>query len=152
MDWRDVPAILRRCVVAVYSKSTGGSPDGVVRAFKICRDKLADQGYLYHRGQNNILESITLTGKGYLRNLHHDQASIAGQAKDLTFSRLFKMLEPKLYEYDGAGGKQPPRSSADGSASADEQQKRIDNPGSLGEVGESGVLYPPDDLGKKTTK
>lgn len=107
--WKDVPALLRHCVVAVYHKSTGGGPDGVVRAFKICRDQLAKQGYLYHRGQNEILESIALTGKGTVRNNEHSREGFSGANKDLQFQNLFKLIEPRLWEYDGRGGRQPPK-------------------------------------------
>jgi hypothetical protein len=148
-SWRDIPAILRRCVVAVYGKTSGGGPDGVVRAFKICRDKLAKDGYLGHRGSNEILESIQLTGKGYVRNLHHISSGQDGAAKDITFSKLFEMIKPRLYEYDGKGGEQPPTSSADGSASAAERQKSEENPAAIGKLPGSDVLYPPNNPPKK---
>ena len=106
--WREVPALLRRCVVAVYAKSTGGGPDGVVRAFKICRDTLAKSGYLTPRGQSQILEEIALTGKGWVRNQEHMRQGVEGERKDRQFELLFKMIEPRLWEYDGPGGKKPP--------------------------------------------
>lgn len=131
-SFRDVPALLRHCVVAVYRKSTSGSPDGVVRAFKICRDKLAQQGYLTPRGGNEILESIMLTGKGYERTLKHMREGRDGDAKDLMFEKLFKSIEPKLWEYDGPGGKSPPRDSTDVNDNADMDK--------LGVVDDRGVL------------
>lgn len=150
MSWRDVPAILRRCVVAVYGKSTGGGPDGVVRAFKICRDKLAKDGYLYPRGSDQVLESIQLTGKGFNRNLHHVQGGPTGDAKDLSFSRLFEMLEPRLYELDGRGGKQAPsgQPSASGSAVDAEAAKIIDKPTTLSGILGDGKM-PPDERPKR---
>ncbi len=139
--WRDVPALVRRCVVSVYGKTSGGGPDGVVRAFKICRDQLAKHGYLYPRGNDQILESIILTGKGYERDLDHNHSGHAGEAKDLMFSNLFEMIEPRLYEYDGRGGKQAPRPqpSIDGISMDEEAVKIVDNPGVLGEPGLGGV-------------
>ncbi len=141
MSWRDVPALLRHCVVAVYSKSTGGGPDGVVRAFKICRDKLAQQGYLYPRGNDQILESIQLTGKGYIRNLHHSHEGSPGNGKDLSFARLFDMVEPRLYEYDGIGGRQAPRGAPvlDGVAPDEEAVRIVDDQSVLGDIG--GALH-----------
>lgn len=142
--WRDVPALLRHCVVAVYSKTTSGGPDGVVRAFKICRDQLAKQGYLYHRGQNEILESIQLTGKGFVRNNEHVREGFSGHGKDLLFQRLFKMIEPRLWEYDGVGGKQPPKSrpSATGEAQDEERSKLMDSAESREDPLGGGYLLP----------
>ncbi len=99
-----MPALLRHCVVAVYAKSTGGGPDGVVKAFKICRDTLAKSGYLAFRGSGQILDNIQLTGKGYERNLKHQHEGVHGGAVDVQFKKLFQMIEPRLYEYDGPGG------------------------------------------------
>ncbi len=149
--WRSVPSLLRHCVVAVYNKSTGGSPDGVVRAFKICRDKLAQQGYLYPRGRNEILESIQLTGKGYVRSLEHSSEGGDGSGKDLTFAKLFQIIEPRLYEYDGIGGRQPPKGqpSMDGTASNEESANIIDDPEVIGNIGGIGLLYPPNKAPKR---
>jgi hypothetical protein len=107
--WRDFPALFRHMVVAVYNKSTSGGPDGVVKAMLITRDKLADWGYLYHRGGQEVLAGIRLTGKGWGREQKHLREGFAGNAKDLQFERLFKMIEPRLYELDGPGGTKPPK-------------------------------------------
>jgi len=112
----DVPALLRHCVVAVYNKSTSGQPDGVVRAFKICRDTLAKSGYLSFRGASEILEGIMLTGKGFERTLLHAREGFSGNQKDEAFDKLFKTIQPRLWEYDGPGGKQQPKTSTDGDA------------------------------------
>lgn len=127
MAWRDVPALLRHCVVAVYGKSTGGGPDGVVRAFKICRDKLAQQGYLYPRGRNQILEDIRETGKGFVRSMQHVHEGVHGAQKDEQFAQLFAMIEPRLWEYDGPGGKQPPKDqpSLDAQPGLDDERRKI---------------------------
>lgn len=124
--WQAVPSILRHCVVAVYRKTTGGGPDGVVRAFKICRDQLAKQGYLYHRGQAEILENIQVTGKGFVRSLHHSHEGSAGAAKDNQFKQLFQMIEPRLWEYDGPGGRSPPKDMAGpGSDFQDQERSKL---------------------------
>lgn len=143
--WKDVPALLRHCVVAVYNKTTSGSPDGVVRAFKICRDQLAKQGYLYHRGQNEILESILLTGKGHARNNEHSREGFSGAAKDLQFQRLFKMIEPRLWEYDGRGGRQAPkdnRPTATGEAQDHEKAVLMDPAETREDYTDGGYLLP----------
>ena len=105
--WRDLPALFRHSVVAIYGK-IGGGPEGIVRALKIARDTLAKSGYLYSRGTNEVLEGIILTGKGWVRNAEHLREGFAGGAKDLQFEKLFKMIEPRLYELDGPGGKKAP--------------------------------------------
>jgi hypothetical protein len=107
--WRDFPAIFRHMTVAVYNKSTGGGPDGVIKAMMITRDKLADWGYLYHRGRQEVLEGIRLTGKGFARNGKHLREGFAGTNKDQQFAKLFQMIEPRLYELDGPGGVKPPK-------------------------------------------
>lgn len=107
--WRDLPAQFRHCVVAVYNKSTGGGPDGVVRAMRICRDTLAKWGYLFPAGKNEVLEGIQLTGKGWVKNMEHLREGMEKDKKDLAFAKLFKMVEPRLYELDGPGGKKPPK-------------------------------------------
>ena len=107
--WRDIPPLVRHCVVAVFNKgATGGGADGVVRACRLCRDVLAKQGHLYHRSGDAVLAGIQLTGKGWVRNQKHIAEGFAGSAKDLAFEKLFKMVEPKLYELDGPGGAKPP--------------------------------------------
>lgn len=142
-SWNDVPAILRHCVVAVYYKTTGGGPDGLVKAFKICRDKLAKDGYLFHRGSNEILESIQLTGKGFERNNRHIREGFDGAAKDLKFKNLFEMLKPRLWEYDGPGGRRKPsgdRPAASGEAHNDELEKLTDSQETINNL--RGPLYP----------
>lgn len=141
--WQAVPPLLRHCVVAVYAKTTGGGPDGVVRAFKICRDQLAKQGYLYHRGQAQILENIQLTGKGWVRSLQHGHEGGDGEAKDRQFQRLFQMIEPRLWEYDGPGGISEPKSSGIDGASQDEERARLmDNRNVLEGISAADHLYP----------
>jgi hypothetical protein len=137
-----VPPILRHCVVAVYAKTTGGGADGVVRAFKICRDQLAKQGYLHYRGKAEILEDIQLTGKGWVRSLDHAHEGGDGGNKDRQFQKLFEMIEPKLWEYDGPGGVQPPSSAADGTAFDAEQTRLMDNRNVLGDISGINHLYP----------
>ena len=109
MGWRDYPALFRHMVVAVHAKSTGGGPDGVKKAMLISRDQLGKWGYLYHRGGNEVLEGIHLTGKGWVRNQLHITEGRSGDAKDLQFAALFKQIEPQLYELDGPGGKKAPK-------------------------------------------
>lgn len=143
--WKDIPALLRHCVVAVYTKTTGGGPDGVVRAFKICRDQLAKQGYLYHRGQNEILESIQLTGKGFVRNQEHSREGFPGAVKDKHFQRLFKFIEPRLWEYDGAGGRSAPKSdrpSSTGESQDAEKAALMDSAESREDLISGGYLMP----------
>jgi len=111
--WRDVPPLVRHSVVAIYNKSTGGGPDGFIKAMRIARDTLAKSGYVYHGAKLAVLQDIQLTGKGWVRNLHHAAEGKAGEAKDLQFAELWKMIEPKLWELDGPGGKQPPRAMLD---------------------------------------
>jgi hypothetical protein len=119
--WQSVPALLRHCTVAVYHKSTGGGPDGVVRALKICRDQLAKQGYMYHRGQAQVLENIGLTGKGFVRSMQHTHEGNSGNAKDLMFKKLFELIEPRLWELDGPGGVAPPRDPPGSDVNSQEQ-------------------------------
>lgn len=88
---------------------------------KIARDTLAKSGYLYPAGRNEVLEGIVLTGKGWVRDQQHLREGFAGSSKDLEFARLFKMIEPRLYELDGPGGKQPPKEVKE--AQAAEKQK-----------------------------
>jgi hypothetical protein len=108
--WRDIPPLFRHCVVAIFNKGvTGGGADGVVRAMKIARAQLGKQGYLYPAAGQEVLEGIRLTGKGWTRNQQHIREGFQGSNKDLQFERLFKMIEPKLYELDGPGGRQPPK-------------------------------------------
>ena len=86
----------------------------MVRALRIARDTLAKSGYLYSAGHNQVLEGIQLTGKGWVREQQHLREGFAGGAKDLEFQKLFKMVEPRLYELDGPGGKQPPKDVKEG--------------------------------------
>lgn len=112
-------------VVAVYNKSTGGGPDGVVRAMRIARAKLGQWGYLYHLGGNQVLEQVQLTGKGWVRNQKHLSEGLSGMGKDLEFARLFKMIEPRLYELDGPGGVKPPRDMLDQPGKESDEQGDI---------------------------
>lgn len=108
--WRDCPPLFRHCVVAIFNKGvTGGGADGVVRAMKIARSQLAKQGYLAPPTGQQVLEGIVLTGKGWTRNQAHIREGFNGSDKDRQFERLFKLIEPKLYELDGPGGKKPPK-------------------------------------------
>jgi len=111
--WFDYPALFRHMTVAVYNKSGGGGAHGVIKAMKITRDQLGKWGYLYHRGGNEVLEGIKLTGKGWVKNQKHISEGFAGQQKDLQFASLFKMVEPMLYELDGPGGVKPPKGAQD---------------------------------------
>ena len=108
--------------MAVYAKSTAGGPDGVVKAFLICRDTLAKSGYLTPRGGSAILDDIALTGKGWERNQHHMRQGAEDARKDAQFEKLYKLLEPRLWEYDGPGGKDPPKDPP----SPDGQQDKAD--------------------------
>lgn len=108
--WRDQPALFRHCVVAIFNKGvTGGGADGVVRAMRMARDVLARQGHLYHGGTQQVLQGIRLTGKGFAQNAKHLREGMEGDRKDRAYERLFKMIEPRLYELDGPGGVQPPK-------------------------------------------
>lgn len=140
--WNAVPPLLRHCVVAVYAKTTGGGHDGVVRAFKICRDQLAKQGYMNYRGSAQILENIQLTGKGWARSLDHSREGGGGEAKDRQFQQLFEMIKPRLWEYDGPGGVQPPNSVTDGSAHEQELSNLMDNRNTLDAMTGINHLYP----------
>jgi hypothetical protein len=121
--WDSIPALLRHCTVAVYKKSTGGGPDGVIKALKICRDQLAKQGYMYHRGRAQVLESIQLTGKGFVRSLQHQSEGNSGNSKDLMFKKLFELIEPRLWELDGPGGVAPPRDPPGSDVNSQEQER-----------------------------
>jgi hypothetical protein len=101
---KGVPPLVRHSVLAIYKK-IGGGADGFIRAFKISRDTLAKSGYLFARDGNDIVANIHLTGKGFVRNSKHLMEGFEGSAKDLEFEKMFKMLEPRLYELDGPGGK-----------------------------------------------
>jgi hypothetical protein len=79
---------------------------------KIARATLGKQGYLFPPIGEEVLQNIRLTGKGWVRNQAHIREGFEGGAKDLQFERLFKLIEPKLYELDGPGGKKPPKSPA----------------------------------------
>lgn len=111
--WRDIPPLVRHSTVAIYNKSTGGGPNGFIKALRIARDTLAKSGYVYHGAKLAVLQDIQLTGKGWLRNQKHASEGKSGEMKDLQFARLWKMIEPRLWELDGPGGKQPPRVSSD---------------------------------------
>ena len=113
-------------VVAIYHKSTGGGPDGVVRAMRIARDKLGQWGYLYHLGGNEVLEGVQLTGKGWVRNQKHISEGFSGATKDLEFARLFKLIEPRLYELDGPGGVKAPRDMDDQSGKEGDEHEEVE--------------------------
>lgn len=136
--WRDLPALFRHCVAAVYNKTTGGGADGVVRAMLICRASLAKNGYLYPAPSNQVLENIQLTGKGWVRNQQHAHEGMGGGAKDHNFEALFKMIEPRLYELDGPGGRQPPK----GEQSTAERSE-AEKPVVIDNSGPTPALYPP---------
>jgi len=101
---------------------------------------------MFHRGKAQILEDIGLTGKGYIRNLQHETQGITANEKDLKFDALFAMIAPRLWEYDGPGGKQPPqgRPSADGTASAEEVDRVMDGNDRINNIvgGDFSYLYP----------
>lgn len=138
MGWRDQPPLFRHVVVAIYNKGhAGGGADGVVRAMKMARDVLAKQGLLYHRGSNQVLEGIVLTGKGVVRNAKHIREGLAGDRKDQQYQKLFKLIEPRLYELDGPGGKKPPKPV--NKPGEKEAGINVDAPAS----GSKGALYPP---------
>lgn len=121
--WRDIPALVRHSTVAIYNKSTGGGPDGFIKALRIARDTLAKSGYVYHGAKLAVLQDIQLTGKGWIRNQKHLAEGKVGEAKDLQFARLWKMIEPKLWELDGPGGKQPPKPAVRGSEERGGEEK-----------------------------
>lgn len=102
--WRDIPALVRHSTVAIYGKSFAGQRDGFIRALRVSRDTLAKQGYVYHGANVAVLQNIRLTGKGWLRNQKHLMEGFRGQAKDLEFARLWKTIEPRIWELDGPGG------------------------------------------------
>ena len=138
MGWRDVPALFRHMTLAVYKKSTSGMPDGFVEALKITRAKLAEWGYIYHGGHPNApLDKIFLTGKGWKRNLQHERESFMGDLKDLEFERLYKEIEPRIYELDGPGGRQPPEAPKNAEDQQDAEKVDIRTDAS------PGPLYPP---------
>lgn len=122
--WRDLPALFRHSVVAIYKK-VGGGPEGVVKAMLIARDTLAKSGYLNHRGGQEVLQGIVLTGKGFERNAKHLREGMAGSSKDLEFERLFKMIEPRLYELDGPGGRKAPKGKKDGVERVQDERTNI---------------------------
>lgn len=105
-----MPALVRHMTVAIYNKSTGGGPDGFVRAMMMARGRLAKWGYIYHGGNpNEPFTKIFLTAKGWKRNLRHDSESFLGDLKDLHYARLYDSIEPRMHELDGPGGKRPPK-------------------------------------------
>lgn len=128
--WRDFPILFRHSVVAIYKK-VGGGPEGVIKAMLISRDTLAKQGYLNHRGNRQVLDGIVLTGKGFARNAVHLREGMAGSAKDLEFERLFKMIEPKLYELDGPGGKNAPKGAKDATERGQDERTGIKTDGKV---------------------
>jgi len=138
--WRDVPPLVRHSVVAIYNKSTGGGPDGFIKAMRIARDTLAKSGYVYHGAKLAVLQDIQLTGKGWVRNLHHASEGKAGEAKDLQFAQLWKLIEPKLWELDGPGGKQPPRAMLDNEGKEGEENVPGDD---VGFDDRPKAVYPP---------
>lgn len=108
--WRDQPALFRHVVVRIFNKGvTGGGAEGVVRAMRMARDVLARQGHLYHSPGTQVLDGIRLTGKGFVQNAKHLREGFEGDTKDQQYAKLFKMIEPRLYELDGPGGAKPPK-------------------------------------------
>jgi len=107
--WQSVPALVRHSAVAIYYKSFAGTPDGFIRSLRVARDTLAKHGYVYHGANLAVLQDIRLTGKGWVRNQRHLAEGFEGSQKDLEFARLWKTIEPRLWELDGPGGKQPPK-------------------------------------------
>ena len=104
LAWKDLPRIFRHSVVAIHSKL--GGADSVLRAMKIARASLQDNGYLYNTPLvgDGVLDNIRLTAKGWKRNQEHMREGVSGDKKDLIFKGLFEQIQPLLYELDGPGG------------------------------------------------
>lgn len=137
-----MPKLVRHSTLAIYNKSTGGGPDGFIKALRISRDTLADQGYLYHGEGLAVLQDIKLTAKGWLRNRKHEAEGQAGGAKDAAFAKLWKMIEPQLWKLDGPSGVKPeaPKNARE----AAEREKIGPKPGEKDRFDNSpGPLYPP---------
>jgi hypothetical protein len=105
---------------------------------KIARDKLAKDGYLFPAPNNEVLEGIRLTGKGWVRNQEHLREGFDGASKDREFEKLFKMIEPRLYELDGPGGKKPPKQAQAGNERAGDERAKVRD-----DAGPTPALYPP---------
>jgi len=135
--WRDIPALVRHSTVAIYGKSFAGQRDGFIRALRVSRDTLAKQGYVYHGANVAVLQNIRLTGKGWLRNQKHLREGFRGQAKDLEFARLWKTIEPRIWELDGPGGQPPPRGLQD------QQEREAPEEVDIKIDGMPGGVYPP---------
>ena len=141
-QWRDIPALVRHSTIAIYNKSTGGGPDGFIKALRISRDTLAKAGYLYYGEGLAVLQDIQLTGKGWLKNKKHESEGRSGEAKDRQFAQLWKLIESKIPELDGPSGKRPdpPRNIVD----AADQEKQSVKPGEKDRVdGSRSTMYPP---------
>ena len=124
MDWKDIPRLLRHCVVAVHAKVGGAGEAGVISALKICRDCLEKNGYLYRSNVGKaLLDDIRLTAKGYQRNQEHLREGGAGERKDLSFKKLFQQIQPIIFELDGPGGKKAPE---DASPEESQESEKID--------------------------
>jgi hypothetical protein len=142
MKWQDIPALVRHSVLAIYHKSTEGGAEGLIRAFRISRDTLAKQGYLYHGEKASVLQDIKLTGKGWLRNQKHEAEGRSGHDKDRAFSQLWKLIESRIPELDGPSGEKedPPKNSEE----AAQREKREQKPGEKSKFDDSrGPVYPP---------
>lgn len=135
--WRDIPALVRHSTLAIYYKSFAGQPDGFLRALRVARDTLAKSGYVYHGARLAVLQDIKLTGKGWLRNQQHLSEGVSGLRKDLEFGRLWKTIEPRLWELDGPGGVQPPKGLQDPDERQDDEKVNVRFDGAPGPV------YPP---------
>jgi len=135
--WRDIPALVRHSTMAIYEKSFSGDPDGFIRALRVSRDTLAKQGYVYHGAGLAVLQDIRLTVKGWLRNRKHIAEGFYGQQRDMAFARLWKTIEPKIWELDGPGGQQPPKGVQTQQEREGQEEVDIKFDGNLGPV------YPP---------
>ena len=139
--WYDYPSMFRHMVVAIYNKLPGGGPDAVEKAMLISLDKMGQWGYLYHRGGNEVLEGVKLTGKGWVRNQKHLAEGLGGQGKDLEFSRLFEMIRPRLHILDGPGGTKEPKAPTQ--APKDPEERSDEERGDIGLDDRRRALYPP---------
>jgi hypothetical protein len=142
-DWRDIPALVRHSTVAIYGKSTGGGPDGFIKALRISRDTLAKQGYVYYGEKLAVLQDIKLTSKGWLRNRRHEQEGRSGEAKDRMFAQLWKSIESRIPDLDGPSGKksEPPKNARE---AAEREKLAGTKPGEKDRFDDRpGPVYPP---------
>lgn len=142
-SWKDIPALVRHSTLAIYNKSTGGGPDGFIKALRISRDTLAKQGYVYHGQKKAVLQDIKLTGKGWLQNRKHEQEGRSGHDKDRAFAQLWEMIKPQLAALDGPSGvkAEPPKDVKEGAA---REKLAGTKPQEKGKFDDSpGPVYPP---------